>query len=196
MAVTLTVGGHDITALCPVDIAPIRWQAAGPDAVGSISWTMEDDGTLDIEAGDIVTLVAEGSTVASGPLLNMRHRRGVGDIAYVDCEAAGWGWYLDRRVVAQRRRRRRPTTDQAAGRGTRRGVWRPPSPRPSRRPPETAAAHRSTTDACAPALDTVVEWAERADSTAHPRYFVDEAAGLWWYNGDSPPTRRCPGAHR
>ena len=110
---TLTVGGHDITSICPVDIAPIRWQAAGPDTVGSITWTMEDDGTLDIEAGDVVTLVAEGGTVAAGPLLNMRHRRGTGDTAYVDCEAAGWGWYLDRARGAVPARHGDPSDDQA-----------------------------------------------------------------------------------
>ena len=97
----LTVAGVQVIDHVPLDEVPIRWEETGPDAVGTLSFLVEDTGTIGLEDGAEVRLTdnVNGRTLFGGVLLERRVHRGPGSTTFTECEVASYDWFLDNRIV-------------------------------------------------------------------------------------------------
>lgn len=98
----LTVSGVPIIDHIPVDLAPIRYEEQGVHGTGSLTFVVEQvAGTVALPDGAVVRFTdnVNARILFGGILLNRRETRGPGSILYTEVECAGWGYFLDNRLV-------------------------------------------------------------------------------------------------
>ena len=119
---TLTVAGRDIIDYVPLDLSPIRFEESGSNAVGRMTFYVEDpDLALGWPSRPEVQLVDNVTDryLFGGIVLRRRLVPMPGGGRITECECVSWDWYLDRNMVIRwgsfvnrNGRRRRLTTDR------------------------------------------------------------------------------------
>ena len=105
---TLDVAGIGVIDHVPLDLRPIRWEEMGPDGVGRLTFTVEDEGGIALPDGADVRLTdaTTGIPLFGGILLERRVNRGPGGIRWTECDVVSYDWYLDHRIVPRHRFKR------------------------------------------------------------------------------------------
>jgi len=205
---SLRVGGVEILAEAPLDVAPVHWSDGTSDAVESLTFTLEDTtATRSIPGGADVRLTVSGIAVFGGTFIRRRYVRLPGAGRLIQCTAVSYDSWLDWRIVprwSSRRdlagRVRRLRTDRSMVRDI-----------ISRRCPMLSApgttVNLTRSDmglvrvagvTVRQALEVIAEDAQTASSTGARRYYVDATGRVHWYlglEGGTAPARIADGSY-